>query len=81
MIHFFIDFVKGICIFFVNLICKIDLVVYDKDLTLIWLTIIFYMVILAAIMMSCSSYFFEREKGFGLTTEKKTKNETITPLF
>lgn len=56
-------------------------IVYDKDFTLIWLTIIFYIVILAAIMMSCSSYFFEREKGFGLTTEKKTKNDGYSKLL
>ena len=32
---------------------------YDNDTSLLWLTIIFYIGILAAIMMSCSSYFFE----------------------
>ena len=36
-------------------------------------TITFYFIALGALFASVSSYFFEREKGFGLTTEKKDK--------
>ena len=36
-------------------------------------TIVFYLIFLAAIFMSVSSYFFEREKGFGFGTEKSSK--------
>ncbi|MDD3392817.1 MAG: type IV secretory system conjugative DNA transfer family protein [Bacilli bacterium] len=34
-------------------------------------TLVFYFVVLATIITSVSSYFFEREKGFGLSTESK----------
>ena len=40
---------------------------------LFFATIEFYIVILFAIFASTSSMFFEREKGFGITTEKKDK--------
>ena len=40
---------------------------------LFFATIVFYIVILFAIFASTSSMFFEREKGFGITTEKKDK--------
>lgn len=36
-------------------------------------TITFFLIALVALFASVSSYFFEREKGFGLTTEKKDK--------
>ena len=36
-------------------------------------TIVFYIFSLAALFISVSSYFFEREKGIGITTEKKDK--------
>ena len=36
-------------------------------------TIVFYLIFLSAIFMSVSSYFFEREKGFGFGTEKSSK--------
>ena len=35
-------------------------------------TIVFYIVALVALLVSCKSYFFEFEKGFGFTTEKKS---------
>ena len=40
---------------------------------LFFATLVFYIVILFAIFASTSSMFFEREKGFGITTEKKDK--------
>ena len=36
-------------------------------------TIILWLLIIAGVLFSVSSYFFEREKGFGVTTEKKDK--------
>ncbi len=36
-------------------------------------TLVFYILFLAAIFMSVSSYFFERESGFGFSTEKSSK--------
>ena len=39
----------------------------------IFSTIIFYFIALLGLFASVSSMFFEREKGFGLTTEKKDK--------
>ena len=36
-------------------------------------TLVFYFLALAALFMSVSSYFFEREKGFGFSTEKTDK--------
>ena len=44
-------------------------------------TIIFYILALIALMLACSSYFFEREEGFGITTEKKSKNEGYSKLM
>ena len=40
---------------------------------LFFATIVFYIVILLALFASAGSMFFEREKGFGITTEKKDK--------
>lgn len=36
-------------------------------------TITFYLLFLAGLFIAVSSYFFEREKGFGITTDKKDK--------
>ena len=36
-------------------------------------TLIVYLLSLAGLFISVKSYFFEREKGFGITTEKKDK--------
>ena len=36
-------------------------------------TLTFYILCLAGLFISVSSYFFDREKGFGLTTDKKDK--------
>lgn len=36
-------------------------------------TITFYFLALGGLLVSVSSYFFEREKGFGITTDKKDK--------
>ena len=34
-------------------------------------TLILYVIAIAALLISCKSYFFEFDKGFGITTEKK----------
>ena len=47
----------------------------------IFATLLFFAVTLAAIMASCSSYFFEREEGFGITTEKKSKADGYTKVW
>ncbi len=39
---------------------------------LIMSTIVFYIIALVALLLSCKSYFFEFDKGLGFTTEKKT---------
>ncbi len=44
-------------------------------------TIILYILCLVALMTACSSYFFEREEGFGVTTKKKSKNDGYTKLW
>ncbi len=44
-------------------------------------TIIFYILSLVAIIAGCSSLFFEREEGFGITTEKKSKNDGYSKLM
>lgn len=44
-------------------------------------TIVFYLLALLALMLACSSYFFEREEGFGITTEKKSKNDGYSKLM
>ena len=36
-------------------------------------TLLFFIIAIAAILISCSSYFFEFDKGFGITTKKKSK--------
>ena len=52
---------------------------FSKDF--IFITIIFYIVALVALLLGCSSYFFEREEGFGITTEKKSKNDGYSKLM
>ena len=44
-------------------------------------TLVFYFLTLVALMLACSSYFFEREEGFGLTTEAKSKNDGYSKLL
>ena len=44
-------------------------------------TMIFYILSLVAIIAGCSSLFFEREEGFGITTEKKSKNDGYSKLM
>ena len=38
-------------------------------------TLVFYLLALVAVFMSVSSYFFEREKGFGYTSKKKEESK------
>lgn len=44
-------------------------------------TLAFYVLAVIAVFVSCSSYFFEREEGFGITTKKKSKNDGYTKLW
>ena len=44
-------------------------------------TMIFYFMALVALMLTCSSYFFEMEEGFGFTSEKKTKSDGYSKLM
>ena len=44
-------------------------------------TLLFYVLALVAIFTACSSYFFEREEGFGITTQKKSKNDGYSKLM
>ena len=44
-------------------------------------TLLFYVLALVAILTACSSYFFEREEGFGITTQKKSKNDGYSKLM
>lgn len=46
-----------------------------------FITIFLYFFILIGLMLACSSYFFEREEGFGITTEKKSKNDGYSKLM
>ena len=41
------------------------------DTKFLWPTLVAFFMVLAAIMMSVSSYFFDREKGIGITTDAK----------
>ena len=43
------------------------------DPSVIGATIVFYLLALLALFASVSSWFFDREKGFGITTDKKDK--------
>ena len=44
-------------------------------------TLLFFILCLVALMVSCSSYFFEMEDGFGITTQKKSKNDGYSKLL
>ena len=44
-------------------------------------TLLFFILALVAIIASCSSFFLEREEGFGITTEKKSKADGYTKLW
>lgn len=44
-------------------------------------TLLFYILVLIALLTACSSYFFEREEGFGVTTKKKVKNDGYSKLM
>lgn len=44
-------------------------------------TLLFYILTLIALLSTCSSYFFEREEGIGITTKKKTKNDGYSKLM
>jgi len=44
-------------------------------------TLALYFGFIVALMLACSSYFFERESGVGITTEKKSKNEGYSKLM
>ena len=46
-----------------------------------WPTLIIYFVILVALMLTCSSYFFEMEEGIGFTSEKKSKSDGYSKLM
>ena len=52
---------------------------FQNDLLLT--TLLFYILALIAIFTACSSYFFEREEGFGITTQKKSKNDGYSKLM
>lgn len=47
----------------------------------ILITLVFYVVAIISILTASSSYFFEREEGFGITTEKKTKADGYSKLM
>ena len=44
-------------------------------------TLLFFIIALVALFTSCSSLFFERESGFGVTTQKKSKNDGYSKLW
>jgi len=44
-------------------------------------TFAFYFLVLVSLMLASSSYFFEREEGFGFTTKKKTKNDGYSKIM
>ncbi len=47
----------------------------------ILITIVFYIIAIISILAASSSYFFEREEGWGITTEKKSKNDGYSKLM
>lgn len=47
----------------------------------ILVTLIFYVLAVIAVLTASSSYFFDREEGFGITTEKKSKNDGYSKLM
>lgn len=44
-------------------------------------TLMFFILAVVAILTACSSYFFDREEGFGVTTQKKSKNDGYSKLM
>lgn len=44
-------------------------------------TLMFFILAVVAILTACSSYFFDREEGFGITTQKKSKNDGYSKLM
>lgn len=44
-------------------------------------TIVFYVFALVSLLLACSSLFFEREEGFGFSTEKKKKTDGYSKLM
>ncbi|MBQ6285655.1 MAG: type IV secretory system conjugative DNA transfer family protein [Bacilli bacterium] len=44
-------------------------------------TLVFFLLAVVAVLAASSSYFFEREEGFGITTEKKSKNDGYSKLM
>ena len=47
----------------------------------IFTTLVFYILALTAMILACSSFFLEREEGFGLTTKKKSKSDGYSKLM
>lgn len=45
------------------------------------ITLVFYVFAIISILTASSSYFFEREEGFGVTTEKKSKADGYSKLM
>lgn len=48
---------------------------------MIMTTLMFFALAVVAILAACSSYFFDREEGFGITTQKKSKNDGYSKLM
>ena len=44
-------------------------------------TLMLFILAVVAILTACSSYFFDREEGFGITTQKKSKNDGYSKLM
>ena len=49
---------------------------FSKDY--IGTTLVLFLLVFCGVAFSVSSYFFDRDKGFGVTTEKKDKDDEIT---
>ena len=47
----------------------------------IFFTLVIYFFILVGLLLMCSSYFFEREEGFGIVTDLKSKNDGYSKLL
>ncbi len=47
----------------------------------IFTTLVFYILALGSMILACSSFFLEREEGFGVTTKKKTKSDGYSKLM
>ena len=44
-------------------------------------TLVFYILALVSMILACSSFWLEREEGFGISTQKKTKNDGYSKLM